>query len=47
MGNALSFVIFTIQSAVTWLAHWEFYGIPFLYFFIGIAIISIIMRFML
>lgn len=47
MSNALSFVINVIGSAVTWLAHWEFAGIPFLYFFIGIAVISIIMRFML
>ena len=47
MAGAIQFVLDVISSAVSWLASWEYLGVPFLYFFIGVAIISIVMRFML
>ena len=47
MGNCIDFVFYCIRQTVTWLKTWSFYGVPFLYFFIGLAVISIILRMVL
>lgn len=44
MSNAIAFVFTAISQAVAWLGRWQFLGIPFLYFLLGIAIISVLMR---
>lgn len=47
MATAVTFVLNVITSAVNWLGSWQFLGIPFLYYMIGIAVIGILMRFAL
>lgn len=47
MVTAVEYVLNVIGSAVSWLASWEFLGIPFLYYLIGLAVIAILMRFAL
>lgn len=55
MATALEFVFQAIGSAVNWLTSWQFpvlignevVAIPFLYIFIGITVISVLMRFAL
>lgn len=47
MQSAISFVFTIISSAVSWLISWEYLGIPFLYYLIGLAVIGMIMRFAL
>lgn len=47
MFQALDFVFDVIGSAVGWLQHWQFAGVPFLYYLMGITIIGILMRFAL
>lgn len=55
MATALEFVFQVIESAVNWLTRWQFpiliggevVSIPFLYIMIGLAVISVLMRFAL
>lgn len=53
MANALNFVLTAIGSAVEWLGSWRLFssayteGIPFLYFFIGLGVITVLMRYAL
>lgn len=45
MAQALQYVFTVISSAVSWLSSWEYMGVSFLYFLIGLAVIGIILRF--
>ena len=45
MTAALEFVLSVISSAVNWLLSWQYLGVPFLYYLMGLAVISIMLRF--
>ena len=45
MGSYVSWVLLSIGSAVEWLASWEYQGVTFLSFLIGVAVIGIVLRF--
>lgn len=45
MTSALEFVLSVISSAVNWLLSWQYLGVPFLYYLMGLAVISIMLRF--
>lgn len=45
MAQAINYVFTVISSAVSWLNHWEYMGVPFLGYLMGIAIVGIILRF--
>lgn len=45
MSSAIEFVLSVISSAVNWLLSWQYLGVPFLYYLMGIAVISIMLRF--
>lgn len=43
MVEVLSMFINEIGSWVTWLGSWSLYGIPFLYYMMGFAILGLLM----
>lgn len=45
MAQALQYVFTVIASAVNWLGSWQYMGVSFIHFLIGIAVIGIILRF--
>lgn len=45
MAQAIQYVFTVISSAVSWLSSWDYMGVSFLSFLMGIAIIGIVLRF--
>lgn len=45
MGDVISNLIVYINNTALWLTQWQYMGIPFLYYLIGIAVIGIILRY--
>lgn len=45
MLQALQFVLSVITSSVNWLLSWQYLGVPFLYYLMGIVIIGVVLRF--
>ena len=45
MASALQYVFSVIASAVSWLGSWQYMGVSFIHFLIGLAVIGIILRF--
>ena len=40
--QAFTLIVDEIGNLVTWLTSWQLFGIPFLYYFIGIVIMNIL-----
>lgn len=45
MAQALQYVFTVISSAVSWLGSWNYMGVSFIGFLMGLAVIGIILRF--
>lgn len=45
MSDALTFVFNCVSRSVGWLSEWNFLGVPFLVYIIGLAIVGLLIDF--